>query len=123
MVIGPIQPGTFSPLTVSIPVLVSTFSTVPRNVCSFFSVVCAADFEDDCDREFEADDCPALRLSGEMKLSMAAHVRKTASLDLITMPGFIANSEVSKSHPALRTHLEFFPGADSAGLRDSRSEP
>src|SRR5260370_38196228 len=36
MSLGPHQPGTFSPLTVSIPVLASTFSTVPRNVCSPF---------------------------------------------------------------------------------------
>src|SRR5437879_4205125 len=36
MVIAPIQPGTFSPLTVSIRAFASTFSTVPRNVCSFF---------------------------------------------------------------------------------------
>src|SRR5215469_6597120 len=122
MVIGPIQPGTFSPLTLSIPVLVSTFSTVPRNVCSLLVVVCPPDFEDDCGREFDADDCPALRLSSEMKLSMAANIRKTASLGLINMTGFIANSAVSEFRPALRAHLEFFPGADSAGLHDNRSE-
>jgi hypothetical protein len=39
MVIGGIQPGTFSPLTVSVRVLASTFSTVPRNVCSLFLLV------------------------------------------------------------------------------------
>src|SRR5260370_42380437 len=42
MSLGPHQPGTFSPLTISIPVLASTFSTVPRNVCSPFLLDCAA---------------------------------------------------------------------------------
>src|SRR2546427_6408659 len=40
MVIAPIQPGTLSPLTVSIRAFASTFSTVPRNVCSFFVLTC-----------------------------------------------------------------------------------
>src|SRR5438105_15963896 len=146
MVIGPIQPGTFSPLTVSIPVLVSTFSTVPRNVCSLLPVVCAAAFE----REFEADaagpagraeppegpDCWASRVpipsselarrdgpAGESKKRTAADISKTANLDFISMTGLIANSALSESRPVLRARLEFFPGADSADRRDNRSEP
>src|SRR5438105_15012239 len=140
MVIGPIQPGTVSPLTVRIPVLVSTFSTVPRNVCSFFPVVCA--FEADAAGPTgraeppEAPDCWASRLpipsselarrdgpAGESKKRTAADISKTANLDFISMTGLIANSALSESRPVLRARLEFFPGADSADRRDNRSEP
>src|SRR5690349_22939575 len=38
MVIAAIQPGTFSPLTVYIPLPASIFSTVPRKVCSFLGL-------------------------------------------------------------------------------------
>src|ERR1700688_1816998 len=59
MVIGPIHPGTLSPLTVSIRVFASTFSTAPRNVCSFFSFSCA---ELGLDEALEAGAVPGLAL-------------------------------------------------------------
>src|SRR5689334_18623938 len=41
MVIGDIQPSTFSPSTVSVLACGSTFSTLPRKTCSFFSAEAA----------------------------------------------------------------------------------
>src|SRR5579885_773414 len=37
IVMGAIQPGTFSPSTVNVPATASTFSILPRNVCCFLA--------------------------------------------------------------------------------------
>src|SRR5262245_45373124 len=77
---GAIQPGTFSPLTVSLRALASTFSTLPRRMCSFFTIGCAAaGFEDAVEFDVEGAGRPS-----HPKPNVAENTSKAATVGIIS---------------------------------------